>query len=152
MKKVDDLDLKLLIELKKNCNTSIPLLSKKFGINSSVLYSRINRLVKKKIITKFTIETDDSQLGIGVKALVGINRDPKFKEEIQRSLLDTPEVAEICEITGRFDIIIKVLAEDLEQLHTIIIDKIGKIEGIQNTETFVELEKTDKAPIYLSKK
>ena len=83
MKKVDDLDLKLLIELKKNCNTSIPLLSKKFGINSSVLYSRINRLVKKKIITKFTIETDDSQLGIGVKALVGINRDPKDKNSFK---------------------------------------------------------------------
>ena len=69
MQKVDDLDFKLLIELKKDSQISIPSLSKKLGINSSVLYSRINRLVKKKIITKFTIETDDSRLGIGVKAL-----------------------------------------------------------------------------------
>ena len=148
----DDLDLKLLSELKKDSSISVPILSKKLGINSSVIYSRIKRLIKKKLIKKYTIEIDDAQLGFEVKASVGINRDPKFKEEIQQSLLDTPEVAEICEITGRFDIIIKVLAEDLEQLHTIIIDKIGKIEGIQNTETFVELEKTDKAPIYLSKK
>ena len=148
----DDLDLKLLSELKKDSSISVPILSKKLGINSSVIYSRIKRLIKKKLIKKYTIEIDDVQLGYEVKASVGINRDPKFKEEIQQSLLDTPEVAEICEITGRFDIIIKVLAEDLEQLHTIIIDKIGKIEGIQNTETFVELEKTDKAPIYLSKK
>ena len=148
----DDLDLKLLSELKKDSSISVPILSKKLGINSSVIYSRIKRLIKKKLIKKYTIEIDDGQLCFEVKASVGINRDPKFKEEIQRSLLDTPEVAEICEITGRFDIIIKVLAEDLEQLHTIIIDKIGKIEGIQNTETFVELEKTDKAPIYLSKK
>ena len=29
------------------------------------------------------------------------------------------------------------------------IEKIGKIEGIQNTETFVELQKTDKDPVYL---
>ena len=148
----DDLDLKLLSELKKDSSISVPILSKKLGTNSSVIYSRIKRLIKKKLIKKYTIEIDDVQLGYEVKASVGIKRDPKFKEEIQRSLLDTPEVAEICEITGRFDIIIKVLAEDLEQLHTIIIDKIGKIEGIQNTETFVELEKTDKAPIYLSKK
>ena len=148
----DDLDLKLLSELKKDSSISVPILSKKLGTNSSVIYSRIKRLIKKKLIKKYTIEIDDVQLGYEVKASVGINRDPKFKEEIQQSLLDTPEVAEICEITGRFDIIIKVLAEDLEQLHTIIIDKIGKIEGIQNTETFVELEKTDKAPIYLSKK
>ena len=28
-------------------------------------------------------------------------------------------------------------------------EKIGKIEGVQNTETFVELQKTDKDPVYL---
>ena len=148
----DDLDLKLLSELKKDSSISVPILSKKLGTNSSVIYSRIKRLIKKKLIKKYTIEIDDTQLGFEVKASVGINRDPKFKDQIQQSLLNTPEVTEICEITGRFDIIIKVLAEDLEQLHTIIIDKIGKINGIQNTETFVELEKIDKVPIYLSKK
>ena len=151
MHNFDDLDLKLLSELKKDSSISVPVLSKKLGINSSVMYSRIKRLLKKKLIKKYTIEIDDAQLGFEFKASVGINRDPKFKDEIQQSLLNTPEVAEICEITGRFDIIIKVLAEDLEQLHTIIIDKIGKIDGIQNTETFVELEKTDKTPIYLSR-
>ena len=151
MHNFDDLDLNLLSELKKDSNISVPILSKKLGINSSVVYSRIKRLIKKKLIKKYTIEIDDAQLGFEVKASVGINRDPKFKDVIQQNLLNTPEVSEICEITGRFDIIIKVLAEDLEQLHTIIIDKIGKIDGIQNTETFVELEKTDKTPIYLSK-
>ena len=30
-------------------------------------------------------------------------------------------------------------------------EKIGKVEGIQNTETFVELQKTDKDPVYLIK-
>ena len=151
MHNFDDLDLKLLSELKKDGSISVPVLAKKLEINSSVLYSRIKRLIKKKIIKKFTIDIDDAQLGYEVKASVGINRDPKFKEIIQQSLLNTSEVTEICEITGRFDIIIKILAEDLEQLHTIIIDKIGKIDGIQNTETFVELEKIDKTPIYLSK-
>ena len=34
-------------------------------------------------------------------------------------------------------------------IHRDIIEKIGKIEGIQNTETFVELQKTDKDPVYL---
>ena len=149
MKKVDDLDLKLLIELKKNCNTSIPSLSKKFGVNSSVLYSRINRLVKKKIITKFTIESDEAQLGICVKALVGINRDPKDKSTIHKMLMDIPYVVSIYEVTGRFDIIIRIFSEDLEQLHSVIIEKIGNIVGITSTETFVELQKTEKEEIYI---
>ena len=42
-----------------------------------------------------------------------------------------------------------VFAENLGSLHTVVIEKIGKIDGIQNTETFVELQKTEKDPTYL---
>ena len=151
MQRFDELDMKLLFELTKDGNISVPILSQKLGINTSVLYSRIKRLVRKKLIKKFTIEINDSLLGIGVKASVGINRDPKFKIQIQKKLLEIAEVVSISEITGRFDIMIQIYAQDLEELHTIVIEKIGKIEGIQNTETFVELQKTSKDPAYLTK-
>lgn len=144
--------MKLLYELAKDSSISVPNLSKKLGINASVLYSRIKRLLKKKLIKKFTIVIDDSILGIGVKATVGINRDPKLKDSIHKQLMETAEVVSISEITGRFDILIRIYAENLEELHTVVIEKIGKIDGIQNTETFVELQKTDKDPDYLTKK
>ena len=141
--------MKLLYELTNDGSISVPVLSKKLGINASVLYSRIKRLMKKKLIKKFTIEIDPLLLGIGVKASVGINRDPKLKEEIHKKFMETSEVVSISEVTGRFDIIIDVYAKNLEALHAVVIEKIGKIEGIQNTETFVELQKTDKDPVYL---
>jgi Transcriptional regulators len=147
--KFDDLDMKLLFELTQDGSISVPTLSKKLGINASVLYSRIKRLMKKKLIRKFTIDIDESLLGIGVKASVGINRDPKLKDQIHAKFMETSEVASISEVTGRFDIIIEVYAKNLEALHTVVIEKIGKIVGIQNTETFVELQKTDKDPVYL---
>ena len=77
--------------------------------------------------------------------------DSKKRNEIIDSLFEIDGVREISEVTGRFDIMIKVYAQDLEELHTIVIEKIGKIEGIQNTETFVELQKTSKDPVYLTK-
>ncbi len=144
--------MKLLYELTKDGSISVPNLSKKLGINASVLYSRIKRLMKKKLIKKFTIEIDETLLGIGVKATVGINRDPKLKESIHKQLMETSEVVSISEITGRFDIMVRVYADNLEALHTVVIEKIGKIDGIQNTETFVELQKTDKEPEYLTNK
>lgn len=140
--------MKLLHELAMDANISVPNLSKKLGINASVLYSRIKRLGKKKLIKKFTIVVDETLLGISVKATVGINRDPKFKQQIHKALMETPEVSSISEVTGRFDMMVRVLAKNLEALHTVVIEKIGKIEGIQNTETFVELQKTDKEPLY----
>lgn len=148
----DELDMKLLYELTLDGSISVPNLSKKLGINASVLYSRIKRLMKKKLIKKFTIVIDDSLLGIGVKASVGINRDPKFKDDIHKTLMETPDVVSISEVTGRFDIMVTVYTETLESLHSIVIEKIGKIEGIQSTETFVELQRTDKDPVYLTKK
>ena len=151
MHRFDDLDMKLLYELTVGGSISVPTLSKKLGINASVLYSRIKRLVKKRLIKKFTVEIDESLLGIEVKASVGINRDPKFKDAIHKKFLETSEIVSISEVTGRFDIMIKIHAKNLESLHSVVIEKIGKIEGIQNTETFVELQKTDKDPVYLIK-
>jgi len=140
--------MKLLFELTKDGSISVPVLSNKLGINASVLYSRIKRLIKKKLIKKFTIIIDDSLLGIGVKAYVGINRDPKLKDDIHKKLLGTAEVVSISEVTGRFDIMINIRAKNLETLHSIVIEKIGKIDGVINTETFIELQKTDREVSY----
>ncbi len=148
MHKFDELDMKIITELARDGNVSVPNLSKKLGINTSVLYSRIKRLIKKKLIKKFTIIVDESLIGIGVRATMGINRDPKQKDVIHKALLKTPEVVDMTEVTGRFDMLITLRAKNLEELHTVAIEKIGKIEGIQNTETFVELQRTDKDPIY----
>ena len=123
--------MKLLFELSKDGNISVPILSKKLGINASVLYSRIKRLVRKELIKKFTIEIDESLLGINVKTSVGINRDPKLKEEIHKKLLEIAEVVSLYEVTGRFDIILRVYTKDLEDLHSVVMDKIGNIDGIQ---------------------
>ncbi|HKO66044.1 MAG TPA: Lrp/AsnC family transcriptional regulator [Candidatus Nitrosocosmicus sp.] len=140
--------MKILSELTKDASISIPQLSKKLNINSSVLYSRIKRLTKRELIRKFTVVINESQLGINIKATVGINRDPKLKEPIHNELIKIPEIRSLIEVTGRFDIILSVNTRTLEELHKVVIERIGKIEGIQATETFVEMQRTDKEPVY----
>ena len=148
MQKFDELDMKILSELSKNASISVPQLSKKLGVNASVLYSRIKRLTKRNLIKKFTIIVNDGLLGINVKAIVGINRDPKLKEAIHIALLKIPEVIVLSEVTGRFDMLVSVNAFTLEELHKVVIELIGKIEGIQNTETFVQMQRTEKEQIF----
>ena len=148
MQRFDELDMKILSELTKDASISIPQLSKKLNINSSVLYSRIKRLLKRELIKKFTVIINESQLGINIKAAVGINRDPKLKGPIHYELIRIPEIRSLIEVTGRFDIILSVNTRTLEELHKVVIERIGKIEGIQATETFVEMQRTDKEPVY----
>ena len=150
MQRFDELDMKILSELTKDASISVPQLSKKLNINASVLYSRIKRLSKRNMIKKFTIIVNESMLGINIKATVGINRDPKLKEPIHSELLKIPEVRSLSEVTGRFDMIVNVNARTLEELHNIVIERVGKIEGIHNTETFVEMQRTEKEPMYES--
>jgi len=148
LQRFDELDMKILTELSKDASISVPQLSKKLSINSSVLYSRIKRLSKRNLIKKFTIVVNENLLGLNIKATVGINRDPKRKEMIHQELLQIPEIRYLSEVTGRFDMIVNLNASTLEELHNIVIERIGKIEGIQNTETFVEMQRTEKDPDY----
>ena len=46
---------------------------------------------------------------------------------------------------------ITLSAHTLEELHNVVIEQVGKIEGIQNTETFVEMQKTEKDSLFESK-
>jgi|SRR4051812_15669371 Lrp/AsnC family transcriptional regulator for asnA, asnC and gidA len=141
--------MRILSELTRDASISVPHLSKKLNVNASVLYSRIKRLEKRSLIKKFTVIVNEGILGINVKATVGINRDPKLKEPIHFELLKITEVRSISEVTGRFDMIVTVSARTLEELHGVVIERIGKIEGIQNSETFVEMQRTEKDPIYV---
>ena len=140
--------MKILTALTRDASISVPQLSKNLNINSSVLYSRIKRLSKRNLIKKFSIVVNENMLGLNIKATVGVNRDPKRKENIHQELMRISEVRSLSEVTGRFDMIVNINASTLEELHNIVIERIGKIDGIQNTETFVEMQRTEKDPDY----
>jgi Lrp/AsnC family transcriptional regulator for asnA, asnC and gidA len=144
MGRIDDLDLKILSELSKDASISVPRLSKKININSSVVYSRIKRLVKRGLIKKFTIIINDEALGFNVKALTGITMDSKLRDNVLSELFKIPEVREVAEVTGRFDVLVTMTARSLDEMHQIISEKVGRIEGIQKTETFIEMRKTSR--------
>ena len=82
MAKIDDLDLQILSELSEDASISVPKLSKKIKVNPSVVYSRIKRLVKRKLIERFTIVVNDQELGYQVKALAGLNMDSKQRDNV----------------------------------------------------------------------
>ena len=148
MARIDDLDLKILSELSKDASTSVPKLSKKISINASVVYSRIKRLLRKGLIKKFTIVINDEALGLSVKALTGINMDSKLRDNVLNELFKIPEVREVSEVTGRFDILVTMNARSLDEMHQLISEKIGHIEGVQKTETFIDMRKTAREIIF----
>ena len=146
---MDKIDQKILSELTNDSSISIPRLSKKINVNSSVVYSRIKRLVKKKLIKRFTIEINDKELGFGVKSLTGINMDSKQRDNVIQELFKIPGVREVSEVTGRFDILVTMYAENLGEMYRIVSDNIGKIEGVISSESFIEMKTRKKQMSYM---
>ena len=147
--KVDKIDQKILSELSKDSSISIPKLSEKINVNSSVVYSRIKRLVKKKLIERFTIEVNNKELGYGVKSLTGINMDSKKRDNIIQELFKISGVREVAEVTGRFDILVTMYVENLNDMYKIVSDNIGKIQGIIGSESFIEMKTRTKQMSYM---
>ena len=146
---MDKIDQKILSELSRDSSISIPKLAGKINVNSSVVYSRIKRLVKKKLIERFTIEVNNKELGYGVKSLTGINMDSKKRDNIIQELFKISGVREVAEVTGRFDILVTMYAENLSEMYRIVSDNIGKIDGIIGSESFIEMKTRTKQMPYM---
>ena len=146
--KIDEIDAKLLTALTEDSSISVPKLSKKIKVNPSVCYSRIKRLVRRGYIKKFTIVANEDLLGYNVTALVGLNIDVKKREDILASISTLTEIREIEEVTGRFDVMVTIKARELDDLHNIVTRKIGGIDGVNRSETFIELKTQQKAPTF----
>jgi len=141
--------LQILSELSNDASISVPRLSTKIDVNSSVVYSRIKRLVKRKLIERFTIVVNDAELGYEVKALTGINIDTKQRDNVIEQLFNIDGVREVAEVTGRFDILVTMYSRSLDQMHKIVSEKIGRVEGIQSSESFIEMKSRTKAMPYM---
>ncbi len=152
MAKIDDLDLTILSELSADASVSVPKLSEKIKVNPSVVYSRIKRLVKKKLIERFTIVVNDHELGFQVKALAGINMDSKKRNTVIDELFKIEGVREIAEVTGRFDILVTLYAHSLDEMHRIVSGNVGKIDGVLSSESFIEMKTREKAMPYMPSK
>jgi Lrp/AsnC family transcriptional regulator for asnA, asnC and gidA len=104
------------------------------------------------LIERFTIVVNDAELGFNVKALTGINMDSKKRDHIIEELFKINGVREIAEVTGRFDILVTMYSKSLEQMHKIVSEQIGRIEGVQSSESFIEMKSRTKIMPYVSSK
>ena len=74
--------------------------------------------------------------------------DSKLRDNVIEELLKIPEVREISEVTGRFDILVTVYAKNLDEMHRLISENLGRIQGVQRSESFIEMKRTTKPMPY----
>ena len=78
--------------------------------------------------------------------------DSKLRDNVIEELFKIPEVREISEVTGRFDILVTMYARNLDEMHRLISENLGRIQGVQRSESFIEMKRTTKPMPYRSMK
>jgi Lrp/AsnC family transcriptional regulator for asnA, asnC and gidA len=149
---LDNINLKIIDFLSKDSSTPFVEIAKQIGISDATVHIRVRRLLAAGIINKFTISVDNNRLGYDHLAFMGINIEPGFAEELTDELSKVDEVLEIHEMHGRFDLLLKVRAKDLDQMRDIVVNKIRILPHIIETELMTVLKSRKEEQIVSLKK
>lgn len=148
---LDDINLKIISILSKDSSLPFVDIAKQIGISDATVHIRVRRLTAAGIIRKFTISVDNNQLGYDHLAFMGINIEPGFADEVNTGLSTIEEVLEIHETHGRFDILLKLRAKDLDEMRDIVVNKIRKLPRILETELMTVLKTRKEEQVVPSK-
>ena len=113
---------------------------KEIGISAATVHTRVKRLLESGIIRHFTISTDSMRLGYNYLVFMGINIRQGCADDLVGFLLEQEEILEVHEIHGRFDIMLKIRARNLEELRDIIINKVRQLPHISEAELMTVLK------------
>ena len=108
-------DKKILYELSKNCRLPTSQIAKRVGLSQQVVDYRIQRFIKNHLITDFITEVNLEKLGFHrhILYLQLKNVNEQKEREILNYLIHHPFLTWITTSTGRWSIILDVIAKDL---------------------------------------
>ncbi|MHA1675223.1 MAG: Lrp/AsnC family transcriptional regulator [Promethearchaeota archaeon] len=132
---IDLIDRSIIDLLKTDARTSYRKIAEKIGKTEATVRRRVNSLVENGVIKKFTIILDDKKLDAPTKATIKIQPDLSKIKQITSELVKIDEITDIWRLSGDCGIEIKVELFSLEDLDSLIEDKISAIKGIHIKET-----------------
>jgi Lrp/AsnC family transcriptional regulator for asnA, asnC and gidA len=114
-------------------------MAREIGVSEGTVRRRLSRLLQDRII-RVTAIAEPEQLGYHTSAFIGLQVDPARVEAVASVLSALPETEHVAITTGSYDIFIWVNLESSEALAAFLHHRVGTVEGVRQTETFVSLE------------
>lgn len=139
IKKLDDVDQRILALLVKNSNMPYAELARLLDLSRAAVTKRINTLIEEGVISRFTINVDPKKLGLDIAVFFEISSLPAKTRDILQELLAYPEVAEVF-ITGTASLFAFAYFTDTQHLNEFMMRCLGPINGVQQIKTNVLLD------------
>jgi len=135
---VSDLDKRIIEHLQQDGRRPFTQIATELGVSEAAVRARTNRLIEKGILQVVGV-TDPLKLGFQQWAMIGVKCEAARLLEVAEEIAAFPETDYVVITAGTYDILVECVAEDNEHLLRFLSDKLRKIQGVRETETFVYL-------------
>lgn len=160
--KLDEKDLAILAMMQENSKLTAKQIAKKINSPITTVFAKIKRMEELSIIKEYRAILAPEKLGFNTAAFILASVSYRAKADdvpiSQRAVAEEikkfPEVQEVHIITGDWDLLIKLRAENVDSVGKFVVDKLRLIRGLEKTLTcmvFETIKETTKIAVPVKK-
>ncbi|MFE7562996.1 Lrp/AsnC family transcriptional regulator [Kitasatospora sp. NPDC057500] len=136
---IDVLDGRLIRLLAEEPRIGVLECSRRLQVARGTVQARLDRLQARGVIGGFGPEVDPAALGYPVTAFATLEISQGQGMDVRAHLAAVPEVLELHTITGRGDMMVRIVARSNADLQRVI-DRVVGFDGIVRSSTAIALE------------
>jgi len=140
---IDEKDEMIIAELKKNARDSTKDIAARINIPRVTVHDRIQKMKQQGIIKSFNVSLDYKKIGYGTEVFIFISFIPTSEvsqRQLAHRIAQLPGVHEVHIISGEYDLLLKVRGRTLEDIGTLVVDRLRQMKGVGRTLTFACFE------------
>jgi Lrp/AsnC family transcriptional regulator for asnA, asnC and gidA len=133
MVETDEIDERIIALLQEDGRRSNREVARRLALSEGTVRQRLKKLQDAGAI-RIGVVADPAQLGYESVAYVRLSVSPRFYEEALNALAAIDQVAYVGATAGRFDVILTVIAPDLDALLALVNDRIATVKGVRTVD------------------
>jgi Lrp/AsnC family transcriptional regulator, leucine-responsive regulatory protein len=145
--KLDDKDLAILTLIQENSKLTANQIAKKISTPITTVFAKIKRMEELGIIVQYRAILSAEKLNLATAAFILASVSyhtndgkPITQRDVATEIAQFPEVQEVHIITGDWDLLVKLRAENVEAIGKFVVDKLRNIQGLDKTLTCMVFE------------
>lgn len=127
---IDDIDKRILEMLHENSRISYTDLGKEIGLSRVAVQARINNLIEKGIIEKFTTVINPTKIGMHVSVFFNVEVEPQYLEEVAQKLAEEHAVTSLYHMTGPSKLHMHGIFKNNQEMEKFLTKKLYPMRGV----------------------
>lgn len=130
---LDSTDIKILAALQENCRLTVKELAATVHLSQTPTFDRMKRLEREGYIRKYVAVLDAEKLNCGFVAFCYLKMKQHSYENgmrIMEAVQKFDEIAECYNVSGDYDFMLKIYAQDMKAYQNFILRILGDLDCI----------------------